>query len=516
MKLSMWMIANRLSALDPEVHIRDSAPIILRSARRAYATNCVHVFQVGKDAICNGEGDYVRLKDMSASQAFEIIQCVFDFYDDWNSDIMEAVSRMDYQQAIDESWHIFHNPVLLLDANCKALAMSAQYGEDEVDEEWKHLSEYGYLSAGSFRYLQSAGIEKESSQRSAVRVIRGGGGGVSVGWMSGRLSENGTLLGRLNVLELERKCNTGDAQLLQYLTSLLTPSLSWKNEKDGQFSSKNVFWEMIRKNWVSKEAIDRQLNYMSWEREDYFRVFLLQSGECGGLGEAVSLPLMVNLIAAYIPKASLMKTEDKIVVIVNENQFGENQVKVLLADILKQKNLRTGVSLAVRGIGNLYAVYRQAEAALLCGAAEYPEENYFRFYDCAMDFIVENSEPEELICACQPDVRRLWEEEEGGEQIQILKSYLANERSLAKTAAALFVHRNTLVYRVKKILETLEYSLEEDYTRDYMKLSVRILELYQKKEKQGCQSQCKLSSCSRPYEQQPHGHPYFESRRFSK
>ena len=50
----MWMIANRLSALDPEIHIRDSAPIILRSARRAYATNCVHVFQVGKDAICNG------------------------------------------------------------------------------------------------------------------------------------------------------------------------------------------------------------------------------------------------------------------------------------------------------------------------------------------------------------------------------------------------------------------------------------------------------------------------------
>ena len=186
MKLSMWMIANRMSALDPEIHIRDSAPIILRSARRAYATNCVHVFQVGKDAICNGEGDYVRLKDMSASQAFEIIQCVFDFYDDWNSDIMEAVSRMDYQQAIDESWHIFHNPVLLLDANCKALAMSAQYGEEEVDGEWKHLSEYGYLSAGSFRYLQEAGMRKESSCPEAVRMIHGGGGSVSVGWMSGR------------------------------------------------------------------------------------------------------------------------------------------------------------------------------------------------------------------------------------------------------------------------------------------------------------------------------------------
>ena len=475
MKLSMWMIANRLSALDPEIHIRDSAPIILRSARRAYATNCVHVFQVGKDAICNGEGDYVRLKDISASQAFEIIQCVFDFYDDWNTDIMEAVSRMDYQQAIDESWHIFHNPVLLLDANCKALAMSAQYGEDEVDEEWKHLSENGFLSAGSFRYLREAGMGKESSQPESVSVIRGGGGGVSMGWMSGKLLENGTLLGRLNVLELERKFNTGDAQLLQYLISLLTPSLSRRNERDERFSSKNVFWEMICKNWVSQEAIDRQLAYMNWEREDYFRIFLL-AGE-------VNLVLAANLISSYLPQASLMKTGDKIVVIVDENQLEENQVKLRLADILKQKNIRTGVSLAVRGIGNLHAVYRQAEAALKFGAEEQPEDRYFRFYDCAMDFIVENSEPEELVCACQPDIRRLWEEE-GGEdgQIRILKSYLENERSLVKTAAALFVHRNTLVYRVKKLLEALEYSLEEDYTRDYMKLSIRILELYRKKE----------------------------------
>ena len=92
---------------------------------------------------------------------------------------------------------------------------------------------------------------------------------------------------------------------------------------------------------------------------------------------------------------------------------------------------------------------------------------------------MENREPEELVCACQPDVLRLWEEEgEADGQIRILKSYLANERSLVKTAAALFVHRNTLVYRVKKLLDALEYDMEEDYTRDYMKLSIRILELY--------------------------------------
>ncbi len=45
MKLNLWMIANRLSALEPELHISGNAPAVLSSARRAYATNCVHVYQ---------------------------------------------------------------------------------------------------------------------------------------------------------------------------------------------------------------------------------------------------------------------------------------------------------------------------------------------------------------------------------------------------------------------------------------------------------------------------------------
>ena len=39
MKLSMWMIANRLQSLDMKLDIRGNAPVILNSARRVYATN---------------------------------------------------------------------------------------------------------------------------------------------------------------------------------------------------------------------------------------------------------------------------------------------------------------------------------------------------------------------------------------------------------------------------------------------------------------------------------------------
>ena len=45
MRLSMWMIANRLHALEPEVSIKSDAPMELRGARNVMAPNCVHVYE---------------------------------------------------------------------------------------------------------------------------------------------------------------------------------------------------------------------------------------------------------------------------------------------------------------------------------------------------------------------------------------------------------------------------------------------------------------------------------------
>lgn len=117
MKLSMWMIANRLSSLDLELEIDENAPASLNSARRAYATNCVHVYQSGDCVVCNGEGNIIRIRNMDETQAFEIVQGVFDYYEDWLDRVVDAIRAKDYQRLVDQAWQAFHNPIVLLDAN---------------------------------------------------------------------------------------------------------------------------------------------------------------------------------------------------------------------------------------------------------------------------------------------------------------------------------------------------------------------------------------------------------------
>ena len=115
MKLSMWMIANRLSSLDLELEIDENAPATLNSARRAYATNCVHVYQSGDCVVCNGEGNIIRIRNITETQAFEIIQSVFDYYQDWLDRIVAFIRAKDYQALVDLAWQVFQNPLILLD-----------------------------------------------------------------------------------------------------------------------------------------------------------------------------------------------------------------------------------------------------------------------------------------------------------------------------------------------------------------------------------------------------------------
>ena len=56
--------------------------------------------------------------------------------------------------------------------------------------------------------------------------------------------------------------------------------------------------------------------------------------------------------------------------------------------------------------------------------------------------------------------------------LELLKAYFDNECSLVNTAKAMYVHRNTLVYRLGKLKELMHYDWDNTYSREYMKLSL--------------------------------------------
>lgn len=93
----------------------------------------------------------------------------------------------------------------------------------------------------------------------------------------------------------------------------------------------------------------------------------------------------------------------------------------------------------------------------------------------AMDHLIRSPyDPDRCLAACQPDVYRLFCQDEV--LYQTLWAYLMQDRSVTRTVQMLFVHKNTLLYRLRRIEESLQYSFSDPYTRSYMRFSFLLLE----------------------------------------
>lgn len=176
MKLSMWIIANLLEPFEPEVHIRKESPRVLRSARLAYATDCVLVQQAGPDCLYLWNEDSIRIPDLSAREGFELLQSLFDTMFDWQARLAGCIQRRDFQALVDELGTVIKNPIVLTDANHACLASSGAYAPEAVDREWWHLKTYGYSSFVSAREIGEARLSYHlQGQVVGFRFPKGGG-----------------------------------------------------------------------------------------------------------------------------------------------------------------------------------------------------------------------------------------------------------------------------------------------------------------------------------------------------
>ena len=71
----------------------------------------------------------------------------------------------------------------------------------------------------------------------------------------------------------------------------------------------------------------------------------------------------------------------------------------------------------------------------------------------------------------------------GSELYETLRAYLQNQQSATKTAAALYVHRSTLLYRLEKIERILKADLNDPDDQLYLMLSFYLMDQEEKSKK---------------------------------
>ena len=148
------------------------------------------------------------------------------------------------------------------------------------------------------------------------------------------------------------------------------------------------------------------------------------------------------------------------------------------ADAYRAKSLYIGVGIEVKGITELNRSCLRAQTAMRM--AIYRRVPYVRFEDMGIYQILFSVKDTEVLHAYADNLLGPIEDEREQKQgyLELLQAYIDHDRSLEQTAAALYLHRNTVNYRLQKLRELLGSPLKtvEDLFPYQLALAIRDME----------------------------------------
>ena len=249
----------------------------------------------------------------------------------------------------------------------------------------------------------------------------------------------------------------------------------------------NAVWEQILSRDLVTEADIRAALYPGTEDRKRLVQLLLARPREGTPAEKA-----VQVIQQYFPQARIFADQREVVVLqdLEEQVFGKNLPEALEADLAGQELLLCAGN-GFSHLDQLRSVYLMTDQMMrLVRKLRMEGEYLFYLEDYQNMMILDNSVKEfmrqngteNIIYLTHPAVARLrkYDEEHGTELRQVLYHYLRYDGSIQKTAAAMYMHRNTIQNKLKKINELAPVDLHDGLLCERLLLSCQLLE-YQEK-----------------------------------
>lgn len=474
MLLNMWMITNQLAVLEPELHLLEEEELEIRGIR-LYSTDSgyLYIYQQENDCVCSYKKEYFILANVNLEIAFGILQEIFEFYEEWENNMLEWVQIRDFQKIADSCNSVLNNPMVILDDNYKVLGMSSQYKSDEADEEWRYLSENGYSSIKAVRELHQRNImEKYGSleDRNTIRRVKlEQFGFVNICKF---IRYNHILCGRLVVLEKNRLFSRGDVYFLQKIADITAPYIQISDAADSSYTGNSIFNLLLDEKNFDEDVLSMQIKYFDWEERDEYYLLLIDFK--GDDKNKMALQLMRIAFLKYARECYTLVHHGRIVVIGNGSKCRMGELVDKIKDIVIRNEAECFGSLELEDIHRIPYLYRQIDT--YCTKLPEHKKHIYFFREYAVDYILSSCDKKEKLYACAPEIRKYYESNGIDNYLEVVKTYLLTHESLVHTAKKLYIHRNTMIYRLTKATELMNLDLSSGENCFYYLLSIRLLE----------------------------------------
>lgn len=375
------------------------------------------------------------------------------------------------QEVIDQASIHTGLPMFYLDQSYRVLAMTKSLAF-QGDREWVHMTEKGYLSPQSARQMKEAGdldllapTRKPTLYRSTIYPFPSI---VCNVWLDGRF------VSRLNIL-----CVSGDTSpLLVRACEVIIAHLERIVRRRGSLASdgplQSMLIDLLHGIRLSEELISERLKSVPHLAGSLMQLFFadVEAGD-----DRQIAPYYASLLKRLHPEETfipLVFEQQLVLLAYAPDEVGFDSLTVKLAHFFGTHHLRCGVSNHFRQMGALQGYCHQAVAALEAGSGE-----GLHFYrDIMLEHMLSHIPAEQARFLISPDIARLQEAnaQYSFSLVETLKAYLDCNCNLIRTAERLFLHKNTLLYRLNHIKSIIRCDLNDADQRLLLMLSFKLLE----------------------------------------
>ncbi|MCR5083190.1 MAG: helix-turn-helix domain-containing protein [Parasporobacterium sp.] len=209
-------------------------------------------------------------------------------------------------------------------------------------------------------------------------------------------------------------------------------------------------------------------------------LFCLVVESARSLGTLNKTYIRTEFEQAY-PNTKTIIYNDEIIVIfslLGKKKFAAKDYEKL-DGICKSHNMYAGISNAFSSILDLPEFYKQSLRSIELGTMKSNKPSLFKYSDYYIDHITTLfAQKESADTFCHPKLKVLIEHDKthSGNLAYTLYMYLICERNIAAASDKMFIHRNTMNYRMKKIDSLVDIDYENYSERQYLILSYELLE----------------------------------------
>ncbi|MBQ9032003.1 MAG: helix-turn-helix domain-containing protein [Parasporobacterium sp.] len=419
----------------------------------------------------------------------EVFNCLVDPFlkeQKYNVSVKEMTSalfsNMGLQNLANVAYSIFKKPIFITDTSYKNLARAFRLEDAEKGSSlYNHLKKDNkFLSEKGIAYIKEKRLNENIRKRNEPYMFYHDNfdcNAMAIGiWL------RNVLIGNILMLERTMSFSEVDKQLFIAFRNLVCQEL----QKDASYQiNRNEYasyflTDLLTNRYQDEELMKRRLETVNYAVKDHLRILVIQ--QRGIKGQAQTMSLVASQLDSALRDHIYAIIENRLVVLLNfpEGKDVEGYLMEQIQKMVDNNQLIAGISSKFTRIATLDRHYRLAVRAALVGQKYFSENSLF-FYDDVSDVaLLERVDLHgDLLDFVNSSILDLRDYDLRNDTnfLYTLWMYSENAFSAQQTAAKMFIHKNTLVYRLGKIRELVQVDFTTGRGLFIIQMSLRILNL---------------------------------------